>query len=304
MMSKEEKELNSIDNLFAYLINTKTVDKSTFNFIYKELKILPDFFERQIELYRMNHDIPFFKNKKITNMIERYKNWCDENLDLSEIKMCNKEELKNYEMLITDYIVEDLPSIKDYCDLKNISEFDFVEAISHLKKQSPKYYNSLLTYLDAKIINKRLEIKQLGEDIIAKIINNPNYDILDFAEDSNISIHHIINIVGDYWGNKEVRILQTFDSKNHHQKKFNGLNIIEIFAMKEEVNFKRDENDKPIPGTGRVITKEEKAMIINYINNKPSIYFGDYTYKLAKMKYINDDLFKEKVLEKVRSREK
>lgn len=74
--------------------------------------------------------------------------------------------------------------------------------------------------------------------------------------------------------------------------------------MKEEVNFKRDENDKPIPGTGRVITKEEKAMIINYINNKPSIYFGDYTYKLAKMKYINDDLFKEKVLEKVRSREK
>ena len=110
--------------------------------------------------------------------------------------------------------------------------------------------------------------------------------------------------MGDYWGNKEVRILQTFDSKNHHQKKFNGLNIIEIFAMKEEVNFKRDENDKPIPGTGRVITKEEKAMIINYINNKPSIYFGDYTYKLAKMKYINDDLFKEKVSEKVRSREK
>lgn len=110
--------------------------------------------------------------------------------------------------------------------------------------------------------------------------------------------------MGDYWGNKEVRILQTFDSKNHHQKKFNGLNIIEIFAMKEEVNFKRDENDKPIPGTGRVITKEEKAMIINYINNKPSIYLGDYTYKLAKMKYINDDLFKEKISEKVRSREK
>lgn len=41
--------------------------------------------------------------------------------------------------------------------------------------------------------------------------------------------------------------------------------IRQIFAIKHEVNLRRDESGMPIPGTGRVITNEEKKQIFDYI---------------------------------------
>lgn len=41
--------------------------------------------------------------------------------------------------------------------------------------------------------------------------------------------------------------------------------IRQIFATKHEVNLERDEKGMPIPGTGRVITSEEKKMVFDFI---------------------------------------
>lgn len=47
--------------------------------------------------------------------------------------------------------------------------------------------------------------------------------------------------------------------------KLNNAAIREIFAMKHEVNLIKDENGMAIPGTGRIITNEEKKSVLDYI---------------------------------------
>lgn len=72
-------------------------------------------------------------------------------------------------------------------------------------------------------------------------------------------------------------------------KKLDDISIREIFSMKYEINLKKDENGMPIPGTGRIITNEEKKMIFDYIleNNYP---LNIKIYNLLLKAYTNGEL--------------
>ena len=60
-------------------------------------------------------------------------------------------------------------------------------------------------------------------------------------------------------------------SKNNWNNKIHGsgrltpFQIRQIFAIKHEVNLERDANGNPLPGTGRIITQEEKKLVLDYI---------------------------------------
>lgn len=73
----------------------------------------------------------------------------------------------------------------------------------------------------------------------------------------------------------------------------NEIVIREIFATKHEINTERNEKGIPIPGTGRVITNEEKKMVFNYImdNNYP---LTKRVYNLVLNSYINGEIELEK----------
>ena len=57
-------------------------------------------------------------------------------------------------------------------------------------------------------------------------------------------------------------------NRNTGVYKLNEAAIREIFAIQHEVNLERDKNGMPIPGTGRIITNEEKKMIFDHIIEK------------------------------------
>lgn len=66
----------------------------------------------------------------------------------------------------------------------------------------------------------------------------------------------------------------------------------QIFATHHEVNLLRDEKGYPIPGTGRVITNDEKKMILDYIVEQ-KYPLTNKIYNLLLKGYINGDLILE-----------
>lgn len=102
---------------------------------------------------------------------------------------------------------------------------------------------------------------------------------------------------------KEIEILKKDAKKSWNNyivsPKLNDIAIREIFAMVHEVNLQRDETGMPIPGTGRIITAEEKKMVFDYIlDNK--LPLTKKMYDLILKAYISGDLELEEEKEKTR----
>ena len=92
---------------------------------------------------------------------------------------------------------------------------------------------------------------------------------------------------------KELEILIERESKAWRDDqifhRLNDIAIREIFAMKHEVNMLRDEKGMVIPGTGRVITNEEKKMVFDFMleNDLP---FTKKMYSFILNAYISNEL--------------
>ena len=71
--------------------------------------------------------------------------------------------------------------------------------------------------------------------------------------------------------------------------KLDDISIRQIFSTIHEVNLQRDETGIPIPGTGRLITNDEKKMIFDYIleNNYP---LTKRFYNFILREYINGEV--------------
>ena len=90
---------------------------------------------------------------------------------------------------------------------------------------------------------------------------------------------------------KNLKILTERENKAwiNGQGKLNDIAIREIFSMKHEINLLKDAKGMPIPGTGKIITYEEKKMVFDYIleNNLP---ITKKMYNFILKSYIDGDL--------------
>jgi len=88
---------------------------------------------------------------------------------------------------------------------------------------------------------------------------------------------------------EKYRLERSWNYNNKKTYKLTDLDIREIFKTTHEVNLERDKDGMPIPGTGRVITNEEKKMIFDFIidHNYP-LTRNAYSYVLNA--YLNDEI--------------
>ena len=70
---------------------------------------------------------------------------------------------------------------------------------------------------------------------------------------------------------------------------FTDYDIRQIFATSHEVNLERDDSGMPIPGTGRLISNEEKKQVFDYIleNNYP---LTKKMYNIILYGYLNNEI--------------
>ena len=89
---------------------------------------------------------------------------------------------------------------------------------------------------------------------------------------------------------KEMKITKNnWNYKAEASYRLTDYDIRQIFATNHEVNLERDENGIPIPGTGRIITNEEKKAIFDYIleNSYP---LTRKIYNIVLRAYLNNEI--------------
>ena len=138
-------------------------------------------------------------------------------------------------------------------------------------------------------------ILNMFRELIEKIeegVTLPNgekrpYDILDYTLSSKTDLNKLFEIViHDF--KEEIIKLKQFLNKNNLGTKLEKYHIQQIFSTYDELNAEKDDLGNPIPGTGRVITTEEKKMILDFMVNNNLLY--SKIYKLAKERIANGEL--------------
>lgn len=139
-----------------------------------------------------------------------------------------------------------------------------------------------------------LEIfNKLIDDIKSGVVDNKGnkrlYDILDYYQVVNIEPVTLFDAIRNKASKDDIIIFKKFLHNNPIGLKIDELFLREVFGIQEEINTKRDEKGLPIPGTGRIITNEEKKMVFDYIieNKLPATL---KIYKIVLKRYINGEI--------------
>lgn len=72
-------------------------------------------------------------------------------------------------------------------------------------------------------------------------------------------------------------------------RRLSSTSIRELFDIKYEVNTKRDETGVPIPGSGRLITAEEKKLVLDYMVNN-DLPMSKKVYYFILKGYVNNEI--------------
>ena len=98
--------------------------------------------------------------------------------------------------------------------------------------------------------------------------------------------------MGSFEEKLQIEIRNYKDGRNTNflsYRKLNNLDIRQIFATTHEVDLKRDESGMPIPGSGRIVTNDEKKMVFDYImeHNYP---LTRKIYNLILQAYLSEEI--------------
>ena len=219
----------------------------------------------------------------------------------------NKEELAIAKEVLIDFIKSKMKE-KEYLELKGIESVTFQKYKRILQIYDPETYKFYRERKDFQNWDSYIKyagvVKSLLKNINTGIITSDNkrsFDILDYYLMYKTPLDELSRAI-EYKDrtikHEDYLRLRLFISSHMDDK---PLDVEKTLETNLEINSKRDSNGFPIPGTGRVINKEEKENIIIYLNEN-RVPLTNTTYRIALKRYIegtkNNEKSTKKVLEK------
>ena len=301
----KQDEINEIKNNFDKIYYSK-ITKDELNIILRKR-----IYEKNFEYLKIVYDLLFSSEESINAIFDKYNidkkkyitvlkkfekyypNQDEEIHDLQNIynQYLNDEIIANLDINIyidkkTDFTDQELKLIdiykSNYCIIEYCSKEELSYTVAtNIVKKNQKSTNQYLNEMANDILSRDSSI------IIDKLLNFANYialnedfDILDYLDVTRLSFVDFKNIIAP------------FVSREVSTTIFNRLKKLKNLNNHFSKNFELD--SKTIIG-GRVITREEKEKVFQYIedNNYP---IGVYQFVLRK--YVNGDIDLGKVLVK------
>ena len=146
-------------------------------------------------------------------------------------------------------------------------------------------------------IDREIKIENLVEMIKKGITltngNHRKFDLLDYYQVTNIPLVELPKIAKDKVSKSDFRFLLYFINQNKNDYNIDGSFLKKIYDEKYVVDVELDENNRPIFGTGREITKGEKQDIVMYLSRN-RIPLTKRTYSIAMRRYIDGELIMNK----------
>ena len=116
------------------------------------------------------------------------------------------------------------------------------------------------------------------------------FDVIDYYEIVNMYPSVFDKVVVSLCGPTEVRDYKDFAYKNLKGKLMRPFALEDLLMFDTEVNMQKDSDGNLLRGTGRIITKAEKMLLIEYMEAH-NIPLNVKTYSSVFNRYKNDLMF-------------
>lgn len=112
------------------------------------------------------------------------------------------------------------------------------------------------------------------------------FDVLDYYERTSMSMKKFNVLCIEVLTGIDTKKIKQFIKSNFESLKINDEDVEMILNQHDEVRCEKDDRGYPIPGTGTIITNQEKLGIINYLKKlRVPLTYG--TYYAAFRRYVN-----------------
>jgi hypothetical protein len=240
--------------------------------IYGE-KMSPSIYKQYLDYcFKQNN----FDVKALQSLREIYAKYKESyTLTISQLVEKDQDLFDKCANLIKEYIDSDCLTIVDYCKKFFVTEEDFKQAVSIVRKLDK---DLLVLYKDAeKEKAKLIEEKKISElknvamkiasDVVLKDGTTRSYDIIDFFQDTNYPLGSLNKVGRGMISIQEQAKVRTFIDANICGDPLTEQSINRCIEMKTEYNCDLDENGNQIMGTGIIITANEKRTLVNYLKH-------------------------------------
>ncbi len=149
--------------------------------------------------------------------------------------------------------------------------------------------------MENKEISKRIILDKL-QFYIENGIENRNgtireFDYLDYMDLTDVSVEEL----DKFWRKEDYHFryndkIRNFFSKNKTASVLSTIDVEYLLKELYEIDCKRDKKGFPMPGTGRIITKEEKLAAIDFVINN-GYPLTDKTYNCALKRILKGYMF-------------
>ena len=181
------------------------------------------------------------------------------------------EEMLPYaRKIIGDYINTDAISIEKFCNQQGIKSEEFYRLLEVLNFLDDPIYEEYKSFASKQRSSRYATILENGKkmcDLLVSGVQLPDgntraFDIIDYNNLTKLDFNDFFGIVKSNLSPAEIRSFRNFVSANSN---FQHLNLDNLYNSKQIFGVQFDSKGNIIPNTGRVIEKEEKENLVNYL---------------------------------------
>lgn len=204
--------------------------------------------------------------------------------------------LPSAQKVISEFINSDSKSKQAFLNENNLDTktFDLYLTILFEKDQTlyNKYYDKMENERDKRYAILSSKIKKMVDYIKNGIEFNDqkrDFDMIDYYLLTSIKPDMLSKIASEILNKEDIIVLRRFLGKNKNLGNVGSNEVTRILNSDVEVFCEKDKDGYSIPGTGRIITKEEKLYIIDFLKQN-NIPLSTKTYNLAFKRYLIGNL--------------
>lgn len=224
---------------------------------------------------------------------------------LKEREKIREEEIESQLSIAKEKVREFLDDVESdsivmFCEVHNIDRDVFSNYVAIVKEKDLDLFNlydnkvkTLQSQRYAVIIEKVNLIINYLKNGVEEYGVTRQFDLIDYYMITSISLSQILKLSKDFLSKDNLLLLKKFINQNISGEKNNPSIIKQIMSEKVIINYEKDKNGLPIPGTEELFSNDEKERLIKFLKNN-NIPINLKTYNLVFRRYRNGLLDIEK----------
>lgn len=288
--------------LELYQTDSDSFSEKNFNsYLLEELNYIPSKLNMYIDKKETKDYFDEESYQKLIKIAGRFESWFinthEERRINNKLEKHKNSGIEEKSRRLIEEFIQNEYTIEEFTKVKEIDSSEFQRALKVVGSCDLELYNQYSS-LQLERNKKRFRLLSVSLQEIAFLVNDGislddnttrRFDLIDYYQRTSLNTNQLIKVLNNIsLTSQEKRTILSFISKF---KRDQPLDISSTLESTVEINLKRDEQGNLIPGSGRIVTRQEKQSIIDWIkeNNLPCTRF---LYRDAFNRYKKGQLFK------------